>query len=78
MLSISKHIVTDESSQPVAVIINYQDWQKIEALLQRNEQELLGQLASTDAVLWSPQVDRSGVQALSDLLEATRGERSAK
>jgi hypothetical protein len=34
MYSIKKQIVTDESMQPVAVIIDYADWQNIEALLQ--------------------------------------------
>lgn len=33
MLSIKKQIVTDEASKPVAVVINYHDWQRIEALL---------------------------------------------
>ncbi|MEB3192540.1 MAG: hypothetical protein VKL42_19520 [Snowella sp.] len=33
MLSIKTQIVTDEASKPVAVVINYHDWQKIEALL---------------------------------------------
>lgn len=34
---IEKQIVVDEAHQPVAVIINYKDWQKIEALLQQSE-----------------------------------------
>lgn len=73
---IKKQIVMDETLQPVAVIINYQDWQKIEALLASQAQELLNQLASTDAVLWSPQVDQSGVEALSNLLETVRNEKN--
>lgn len=77
MRSIKKQIVTDEASQPVAVIINYQDWQIIEALLQRQEQELLGQLEATEAVVWSPQVEPTAVKALSDLLEMTRREANA-
>jgi len=32
--------------------------------------ELLQHLASTEAVVWSPQTDRTSVQALSDLLAA--------
>ena len=40
MQSIKKQIVTDETFQPVAVIIDYQDWQKIEALLQQYDQEV--------------------------------------
>ncbi|WP_017305596.1 hypothetical protein [Spirulina subsalsa] len=34
--------------------------------------ELLQQLASTQAVVWSPQTDRASVQALSDLLVAAK------
>jgi len=37
MQAIKKQIVTDEAFQPVAVIINYQDWQRIEAILQQVE-----------------------------------------
>lgn len=33
---------------------------------------LLQQLASTEAVVWSPQTDSASVQALSDLLVAAR------
>lgn len=34
--------------------------------------ELLQQLASTEAVVWSPQTDSASVQALSDLLTAAK------
>ena len=34
--------------------------------------ELLEQLASTEAVVWSPQTDSASVQALSDLLVAAK------
>jgi hypothetical protein len=34
MHPIKKQIVTDESMHPVAVIIDYNDWQNIEAMLQ--------------------------------------------
>jgi hypothetical protein len=34
--------------------------------------ELLQQLASTEAVVWSPQTDSASVQALSDLLVAAK------
>lgn len=34
MLPIKKQIVTDEAMRPVAVLIDYQDWQKIEKLLE--------------------------------------------
>jgi hypothetical protein len=37
-----------------------------------SEQALLQQLASTEAVVWSPQTDSEGVQALSDLLMAAK------
>jgi hypothetical protein len=33
MLPINKKIVTDETMRPVAVLIDYQDWQKIEKIL---------------------------------------------
>jgi hypothetical protein len=33
MKPIRKQIVTDESMRPVAVLINYQDWQAIEKIL---------------------------------------------
>jgi hypothetical protein len=36
------------------------------------ENELLQQLASTEAVVWSPQTDSASVQALSDLLVAAK------
>jgi hypothetical protein len=36
------------------------------------ENVLLSQLASVEAVVWSPQTDRSEVQALSDLLAAAK------
>ncbi|MCL1474394.1 hypothetical protein [Argonema antarcticum] len=34
MLPFRKKIVTDESMRPVAVLIDYEDWQKIEQLLE--------------------------------------------
>lgn len=34
MLIVKKQIVTDETMRPVAVLIDYQDWQKIEKLLE--------------------------------------------
>jgi len=34
MLSVSKKIVTDEAGTPVAVQIDYEDWQEIETMLQ--------------------------------------------
>jgi hypothetical protein len=33
MLPINKKIVTDEAMHPIAVLIDYQDWQKIEEIL---------------------------------------------
>ncbi|MBE7386142.1 MAG: hypothetical protein F6J95_032730 [Leptolyngbya sp. SIO1E4] len=46
MITIRKQIVTNEAMEPVGVIIDYQDWQKIEALLktyaaQDNSQNLM-------------------------------------
>ncbi len=37
-----------------------------------SENMLLQQLASTEAVVWSPQTDSASVQALSDLLVAAK------
>lgn len=34
MLPFKKKIVTDEAMRPVAVLIDYQDWQKIEKILE--------------------------------------------
>ena len=39
MPSIKKQIVVNETQQPVAVIIDYQDWKWIEAILLRQESE---------------------------------------
>ncbi|MDJ0619567.1 MAG: hypothetical protein QNJ63_22970 [Calothrix sp. MO_192.B10] len=38
---------------------------------------LIQQLASTEAVVWSPQADSRAVQALSDLLDAAKAESNA-
>jgi glucokinase len=38
-LTLKKQIVTDEAMKPVAVIIDYQDWQQIETVLQKYWQE---------------------------------------
>jgi hypothetical protein len=38
-LTLKKQIVTDEAMKPVAVIIDYQDWQQIEVVLQKYWQE---------------------------------------
>ncbi|MCL1466680.1 hypothetical protein [Argonema galeatum] len=37
MLPFRKKIVTDESMRPVAVLIDYEDWQKIEQLLEASQ-----------------------------------------
>ncbi|MEG3861377.1 hypothetical protein [Microcoleus sp. herbarium12] len=34
MLPVKKKLVTDEAMRPVAVLIDYEDWQKIEQLLE--------------------------------------------
>jgi hypothetical protein len=36
---IKKQIVTDESMHPVAVLIDYQDWQAIEKILEKYQKE---------------------------------------
>jgi hypothetical protein len=36
MKPLRKQIVTDESMRPVAVLIDYQDWQAIEKILEAN------------------------------------------
>lgn len=33
MLRVNKKIVTDEAMRPVAVLIDYQDWERIEQIL---------------------------------------------
>ena len=38
---------------------------------------LINELSSTEAVVWSPQTDNVGVQALSDLLTAAQRETNA-
>lgn len=37
ILNVHKRIVTDEANQPVAVLIDYEDWQRIEATLNDRE-----------------------------------------
>lgn len=39
MLRVTKKIVTDEAMRPVAVLIDYQDWQKIEQILNAYQSE---------------------------------------
>ncbi|MGI0488683.1 hypothetical protein ACN4EK_25015 [Pantanalinema rosaneae CENA516] len=39
MKPIKKQIVTDESMRPVAVLIDYQDWQAIEEILETYQQQ---------------------------------------
>ncbi|MEX0268786.1 hypothetical protein AB3R30_06580 [Leptolyngbyaceae cyanobacterium UHCC 1019] len=39
MKPIKKQIVTDESMRPVAVLIDYQDWQAIEKILENYQQQ---------------------------------------
>lgn len=48
MLPFKKKIVTDEAMRPVAVLIDYQDWQQIEQLLENYQgQEDINQYAGT-------------------------------
>jgi hypothetical protein len=42
-----------------------------------DEQTLLDKLASTDAVVWSPQSDSQAILALSDLLSAAQAQTNA-
>ena len=46
MLNIKRKIVTDESMRPVAVMIDYEDWEKIERLILKQEPE--GELSSLE------------------------------
>jgi hypothetical protein len=39
MKPIKKQIVTDEAMRPVAVLIDYEDWQAIEKILQAYQQQ---------------------------------------
>lgn len=39
MLPIQKKIVTDEAMNPVAVLIDYSDWQKIEKILEQPQRK---------------------------------------
>ncbi len=39
MQPIKKQIVTDESMRPVAVLIDYEDWQAIEKILETYQQQ---------------------------------------
>lgn len=39
MKPIKKQIVTDEAMRPIAVLIDYQDWQAIEKILAAYEQQ---------------------------------------
>ena len=38
MLAVKKQIVTDEAMRPVSVLIDYQDWQKIDKLLDKAQE----------------------------------------
>jgi len=39
MMKIKRKIVTDESMRPVAVMIDYEDWEKIEQLILKQENQ---------------------------------------
>ncbi|MBW4603230.1 MAG: hypothetical protein KME29_27635 [Calothrix sp. FI2-JRJ7] len=39
MIPVQKKIVTDEAMRPIAVMIDYQDWQKIEQILNAYQSE---------------------------------------
>lgn len=59
MLSIRKKIVTDEAMRPIAVQIDYQDWQKIEKLLETYQ---LQQADSIDRFAGSIQLNEDPLQ----------------
>ncbi len=44
MFHLKKKIVTDESMRPVAVLIDYEDWEKIEQILKdyQNQDQAIG------------------------------------
>ena len=39
---------------------------------------MIDKLTSTEAIVWSPQTDDSGIQALSDLLATAKQEKNAE
>jgi hypothetical protein len=49
MLPLKKQIVTDESMRPIAVLIDYKDWEKIEKILESHQPPIvdLNQFAGT-------------------------------
>ncbi|UBF29344.1 hypothetical protein K9N68_16810 [Kovacikia minuta CCNUW1] len=52
MQQIKKQIVTDESMRPIAVLIDYEDWQAIEKILETYQQHNVApSLASYAGVL---------------------------
>jgi hypothetical protein len=52
MKPIKKQIVTDESMRPVAVLIDYQDWQAIEKILEiYQQQDTASELAAYAGVI---------------------------
>jgi hypothetical protein len=51
MKPIKKQIVTDESMRPVAVLIDYQDWQAIEKILESHQQDIAPSLAPYAGVI---------------------------
>lgn len=50
MVEIKKQFITNEAMEPVGVIISYQDWQKIEALLSEGFKETSHQVAHSTAI----------------------------
>ncbi len=52
MKPIKKQIVTDESMRPVAVLIDYQDWQAIEKIIEiYQQQDTASELAAYAGVI---------------------------
>jgi len=54
MQPIKKQIVTDESMRPVAVLINYEDWQAIEKILAAYQPQADASLAAFAGVIQFP------------------------
>jgi hypothetical protein len=50
MVEIKKQIITNEAMEPVGVIISYQDWQKIEALLSEGSKATRNQVANSTSI----------------------------
>ena len=66
MIPSQKQLVTNEAMEPVAVIIPYDDWQKIEALLNGRQQEREQQNGNEAARLEAEILDRLKELSIAD------------